>query len=197
MPNDNNSFPILGHSVLHCVEKLYFNNVVETLQDSNDLIQIPPILIEQTPDILKDPDVRVQPHNRRNEHRKAVSGVMQAKLMSTDAEGLAGWPTDDDLGFWQWRVYSKPHLFAVAEKILPVCGSGIGVHLEAERGEAVGFKSERKPTTTRKQVQNKRLPIWFGPKKRVDPLSERLCHLEFVCADPILLHSDVSPAKAW
>jgi hypothetical protein len=60
--------------------------------------------------------------------RKSISRVIQSKLKSTDAERLAGWTSDDDIGRRKSGVSRKELLNALSVKICVVRGATIGVY---------------------------------------------------------------------
>jgi hypothetical protein len=97
--------------------------------------------------------------------------------MTTNAEWLAWWSANNDVGLCQVRIYCELKLFAPAKQILSVRSHGVGIHLKPNRFKAVSFKSERQSATTGKQIQNKRRATFLGSKQAVDSLRKRLGHL--------------------
>jgi len=60
-------------------------------------------------------------------------------------------------------MHAQCELIATTEEVLPVGRTRIGVHLETNRGETIGFKTKRKPTAACKKVQSKRCAVWLWP----------------------------------
>lgn len=88
--------------------------------------------------------------------------------MAADAEWLAGRAANDDLGFRELRVGAEPGVNAFAAEVAAVRGDAVGIHLKAERFEALGFKSQRQATATREQVEHQRGGFGRRFQQRVD-----------------------------
>jgi hypothetical protein len=118
------------------------------------LIQVPTISVKEPANILKHP--KAGPHllHSSDKGRKSISRVIQSKLVATDAEWLAGWTTDDDIGRRKSSVSRKELLNALSVKICIVCGAAIGVYFVSQSLKARGFKPQREAPTSCEEIQN-------------------------------------------
>jgi len=59
MSDDNYAFAILRHAIINSIDKTNLNDVVQRLQSSEYLFKIPAVAVEDTPDIFKNPNLRL------------------------------------------------------------------------------------------------------------------------------------------
>ena len=83
----------------------------------DDFVQVPAVLIKQTPHVLKQPQFGLKSLYSGNECWEPVSGIIETKLISTNTKGLAWRPSDDNVSKWEVSLRSKKLLSATAVKI--------------------------------------------------------------------------------
>lgn len=97
MPHDDDALAILWHTMVDRVQKFELHDVAQSLEFSNDRIQIVFVAIHQPAHILKHPNVGLGLLDSRYECRKSVTCVANAVLVPPHAEWLAWRATNDDL----------------------------------------------------------------------------------------------------
>ena len=72
MSDDNHTFTILWHAVIHCIDQTNLNDIVQRLQCFKYLLKIPAVTVENASDIFKGPNLRLNLLHGRNENRKPI-----------------------------------------------------------------------------------------------------------------------------
>ncbi len=98
MPYDDYPLPILWHSKILRVQKLNFDGVSEVPQFLNDLIEILPISVEHSANILGDHQIRRYLFHGRKECREAIPRVLISLLGSANAKRLTRRSADYHVG---------------------------------------------------------------------------------------------------
>ena len=142
MPNDNHSFAILRHAIIHGIDQTNLNDVIQRLQRFKYLLKIPAVAIKDAPDIFKYPNLRLNLLHSGNKNWKTVSRIFQPHLMTANTERLAWRATDDYVCLWKLGFCRERDLLAIAFEISPVCFTSISVLFKSERFKSLCLEAQ-------------------------------------------------------
>jgi len=150
MSDDNHSFTVLWHAIIHSIYQANLDNIIQRLQSLENLIKIPTVAIKNPSHIFKNPDLRLNLLHSGNKNGKSVSGIIQSHLVSTNAERLARRATDDNVRLGKECFCCQRDLFAITLEISPISFAGIVILFEAKGFKSLRLKAQRQPATTGK-----------------------------------------------
>jgi len=73
MSDDNYTLAILRHAIIDSINETNLYDVIQRLQSCEYLFKIPAVAIKNTPDIFKNPNLRLNLFHGRNENWKPIS----------------------------------------------------------------------------------------------------------------------------
>ncbi len=142
MADNNEAFAILWYTEVNRIQESILDNIVQPLELVEYIIKVRSITIEKPADILKKPEIRINPANRLNKYREPITGVLGAKLLTADTERLTWRSTYDNLRRRIELINMKPGADTVPGKIIPIGPGVIRFHLVACRVYTAGFKAK-------------------------------------------------------
>jgi hypothetical protein len=128
----------------------------------DDFVQVPAVLIKQTPHVLKQPQFGLKLLYSGNERWEPISGIIETKLISTNTKGLAWRPSNDNVSRREVGRRSKKLLSATAVKIRCVGCATVSFLFKSNRAKPSSLKTQGQAPASGKQIQNNFGPVYGG-----------------------------------